>query len=41
MTEQGYCTESDSAEVLVSRNANAKNARLAEVMAKCQWRILF
>lgn len=34
MTEQGYFTESDSAEVVVSRNAKAKNARLAEVMAK-------
>lgn len=34
MTEQGYFTERDSAEVVVSRNAKAKNARLAEVMAK-------
>lgn len=32
MTEQGYFTESNSADVVVSRNANAKNARLAEVM---------
>lgn len=34
MTEQGYFTEEDSAQVVVSRNALAKNARLAEVMAK-------
>ena len=33
MTEQGYFTESDSAQVVVSRNANAKSARLAQVMA--------
>ena len=32
-TEQGYFTEENSAEVVVSRNAKAQNARLAEVMA--------
>jgi catechol 1,2-dioxygenase len=32
-TEQGYFTEENSAEVVISRNANAKNARLAEVLA--------
>lgn len=32
-TEQGYFTEDTSAEVVISRNANAKDARLAEVMA--------
>lgn len=32
-TEQGYFTENTSAEVVVSRNANAADARLAEVMA--------
>ena len=31
--EQGYFTEDTSAEVVISRNANAKDARLAEVMA--------
>ncbi|WP_298493189.1 intradiol ring-cleavage dioxygenase [uncultured Maritimibacter sp.] len=31
--EQGYFTEDQSAEVVISRNANAENARLAEVMA--------
>ena len=31
--EQGYFTESNSADVVISRNSNAKNARLAEVMA--------
>jgi catechol 1,2-dioxygenase len=31
--EQGYFTEEQSAEVVVSRNARAKDARLAEVMA--------
>ena len=31
--EQGYFTESNSAEVVTSRNANATDARLAEVMA--------
>ncbi|MEO3476450.1 intradiol ring-cleavage dioxygenase [Phaeobacter sp. CAU 1743] len=31
--EQGYFTEENSAEVVISRNANAKNERLAEVMA--------
>lgn len=31
--EQGYFTEETSADVVVSRNANAKDARLAEVMA--------
>lgn len=31
--EQGYFTEENSAEVVISRNANAKDARLAEVMA--------
>lgn len=31
--EQGYFTEENSAEVVVSRNADAKDARLAEVMA--------
>ncbi len=30
--EQGYFTEENSAEVVVSRNANAQNARLAEVI---------
>lgn len=30
--EQGYFTEDNSAEVVISRNANAKDARLAEVM---------
>lgn len=30
--EQGYFTEENSAEVVVSRNANAKDARLAEVV---------
>jgi len=30
--EQGYFTEANSAEVVISRNANAKDARLAEVM---------
>lgn len=33
MTETGYFTEENSAEVVVGRNANAKDARLAEVMA--------
>ncbi len=33
MTEQGYFTESTSAEVVVSRNAAAQDARLAAVMA--------
>lgn len=32
-TEQGYFTEDNSAEVVISRNSNAKNARLADVMA--------
>ena len=32
-TEQGFFTEANSAEVVVSRNANAMNPRLAEVMA--------
>ena len=32
-TEQGYFTEGTSAEVVISRNAKASNARLAEVMA--------
>ena len=32
-TEQGYFTEENSAEVVISRNANAKNERLAEVLA--------
>jgi catechol 1,2-dioxygenase len=32
MTEQGYFTESSSADVVVSRNAAAKDARLAQVM---------
>jgi len=32
-SEQGYFTEETSADVVVSRNANAKDARLAEVMA--------
>lgn len=31
--EQGYFTEENSAEVVISRNANAKNERLAGVMA--------
>ncbi len=31
-TEQGYFTEANSAEVVVGRNAKAKDARLAEVM---------
>ncbi|MGB0929020.1 MAG: intradiol ring-cleavage dioxygenase [Pikeienuella sp.] len=31
--EQGYFTEENSAEVVISRNANATDARLAEVMA--------
>lgn len=31
-TEQGYFTEENSADVVVSRNANASNPRLAEVM---------
>ena len=31
--EQGYFTEANSAEVVISRNANASDARLAEVMA--------
>lgn len=31
--EQGYFTEENSAEVVTSRNANAKDARLAEVMS--------
>lgn len=31
-TEQGYFTEVNSADVVISRNANAKDARLAEVM---------
>ncbi|MCY4179072.1 MAG: intradiol ring-cleavage dioxygenase [Litoreibacter sp.] len=30
--EQGYFTEANSAEVVISRNANAKDARLAKVM---------
>ena len=30
--EQGYFTEENSADVVISRNANAKDARLAEVM---------
>ncbi len=33
MTEQGYFTEETSAEVVISRNAKAGDARLAEVMA--------
>ncbi|SEM88976.1 hydroxyquinol 1,2-dioxygenase [Loktanella fryxellensis] len=33
MSEQGYFTEGNSAEVVISRNAEAKDARLAEVMA--------
>jgi hydroxyquinol 1,2-dioxygenase len=33
MTEQGYFTEDTSAEVVISRNAKAGDARLAEVMA--------
>ena len=33
MTEQGFFTEADSADVVISRNAAAKDARLAEVMA--------
>jgi len=33
MTEQGFFTEATSAEVVISRNAKAQNARLAEVMA--------
>jgi catechol 1,2-dioxygenase len=33
MTEQGFFTEANSAEVVISRNAKAKDARLAEVMA--------
>ncbi|MBW4707243.1 intradiol ring-cleavage dioxygenase [Roseobacter sp. YSTF-M11] len=32
MTETGYFTEENSAEVVTSRNADAKDARLAEVM---------
>ena len=32
-SEQGYFTEENSAEVVISRNADAKDARLAEVMA--------
>lgn len=32
MTEQGYFTEENSADVVVSRNAQAKDKRLAEVM---------
>lgn len=32
-TEQGFFTEDTSAEVVISRNAKAKDARLAEVMA--------
>ena len=32
-TEQGYFTEENSAEVVISRNGNAGDARLAEVMA--------
>ena len=32
-TEQGFFTEATSAEVVISRNAKASNARLAEVMA--------
>lgn len=31
--EHGYFTEADSAEVVIARNAKAKSARLAEVMA--------
>jgi len=31
--EQGYFTEDDSAEVVIARNAQAKDARLAEIMA--------
>lgn len=33
MSEQGYFTEDTSAEVVISRNARAQDARLAEVMA--------
>jgi len=33
VTEQGYFTEADSAEVVISRNNRATNPRLAEVMA--------
>ncbi|HLQ20082.1 MAG TPA: dioxygenase, partial [Tabrizicola sp.] len=33
MTEQGFFTEATSADVVISRNAKAKDARLAEVMA--------
>lgn len=33
MTEQGYFSESTSAEVVIRRNAAAQNARLAQVMA--------
>ena len=33
MTEQGYFTESTSADVVISRNAKANDARLAQVMA--------
>ena len=32
MTEQGYFTEATSADVVISRNAGAKDARLKEVM---------
>ena len=32
-TEQGFFTEATSAEVVISRNARAGDARLAEVMA--------
>jgi hydroxyquinol 1,2-dioxygenase len=31
-TEQGYFTEANSADVVISRNANAENKRLAQVM---------
>ncbi|WP_299779387.1 intradiol ring-cleavage dioxygenase [uncultured Roseobacter sp.] len=33
MTETGYFTEANSAEIVASRNAGAKDARLAEVMS--------
>ena len=32
--EMGYFTEENSADVVISRNARAKDARLAEVMAR-------
>ena len=31
-TEQGYFTEKNSADVVISRNANAKDERLAQIM---------